>query len=112
MPSHDPRKRSFSYSEYLERQAFRDHLWGGVREFFVLVGLQSISYLNITVDMRAIAHQQYAIAAITSGVAPLIAWFMIKRVVETRYPVVGKFAVVVGGILSTLLGMWLTRGWQ
>ena len=82
-----------------------------MRTFAKLFTLQFISYLNITIDMRAIAHQQYVVAAATNCIAPLIAFIMIKAVHDSR-SAWDKLAVVLGGALSTLAGMWLTRVWS
>lgn len=83
----------------------------GVREFALFFGLQFISYFNVTLDMRAVAHQQYYVAAATNAVAPLIAWMMVERIAKARRGWVGKVAVVLGGVTSTWFGMWLTRQW-
>jgi hypothetical protein len=82
-----------------------------VKEFAVFFGLQFLSYLNVTLDMRAVAHQQYVVAAMTNAVAPLIAWVMVERIANAKRGWVGKVAVVLGGVTSTWFGMWLTRQW-
>lgn len=81
------------------------------KEFSIFFGLQFLSYLNVTLDMRAVAHQQYAVAAATNAVAPLIAWVMVERIANSKRGWVGKVAVVLGGVTSTWFGMWLTRHW-
>lgn len=92
-------------------QCERDKLMNGVKEFTLFFGLQFISYLNITLDYRAIAHQQYAVAAITNIVAPLVAWVMVQKIGEAKNKKLGMLAVASAGALSALLGMWLTRAW-
>lgn len=82
-----------------------------VIEFATFFGLQFVSYLNITVDMRAVNHEQYAVAALTNVVAPLIAWVMVKRIGAASHNWVGMVAVSLGGVTSTWAGMWLTRYW-
>ena len=51
-----------------------------MREFITLYSLQFVSYLNITLDMRAVAHEQYAIAAAPNLVAPVIASVSVNSV--------------------------------
>lgn len=81
-----------------------------MKDFAVFFALQFISYLNITVDMRAVNHSQYAIAALTNMVAPIIAWVMVERIGKSRSRW-GMVAVALGGVTSTWVGMWLTRFW-
>jgi hypothetical protein len=78
--------------------------------FMVFFLLQWIMYFNITLDMRAVNHEQYVVAGFTNIVAPLIAWVMIKRVSESKDKW-GMVAVALGGVTSTWVGMWLTRWW-
>lgn len=80
------------------------------RDCGIFFALQFISYFNITVDMRAVNHDQYWIAAATNVVAPIIAWVMVKRVSESKDKW-GMVAVALGGVTSTWAGMWLTRFW-
>lgn len=81
-----------------------------VKNFVIFFALQFVSYFNITVDMRAVNHDQYGIAAITNIVAPIIGWVMIKRVGEAKDKW-GMVAVALGGVTSTWAGMYLTRLW-
>lgn len=81
-----------------------------VKELALLFVLQFISYFNVTVDMRAVNHDQYAVAAATNMVAPIIAWVMVKKVSSSRDNW-GMVAVAIGGVTSTWAGMWLTRWW-
>lgn len=81
-----------------------------MKNFFIFFALQFISYFNITVDMRAVNHEQYFVAMITNIVAPLIGWIMIKRVGESKDKW-GMLAVVLGGVTAAWAGMWLTRYW-
>lgn len=83
-----------------------------MREFLLFFTLQFASYLNITVDMRAVAHQQYAIAMLTNACAPMIAWIMVRHIGKAKHPIVGLVAVGLGGSLAALAGMWLTRAWR
>lgn len=82
-----------------------------VKTFAMFFALQFVSYFNITVDMRAVNHDQYAVAAATNVVAPLIAWVMVKKIGEQKRSLVGMVAVALGGVTSTWAGMWLTRVW-
>lgn len=81
-----------------------------MKSFAIFFALQFVSYFNITVDMRAVNHEQYGIAAVTNIVAPLIGWVMVERVsrAKNRW---GMLAVALGGVTSTWAGMYLTRYW-
>jgi len=82
-----------------------------MKEFFLFFVLQSVLYLNLTIDYRAVAQQQYAMAAVTNIIAPILSWVMVKKIGEARNEKLGMLAVATAGALSTLLGMWLTRAW-
>lgn len=81
-----------------------------MREFTLFFVLQFISYLNLTIDIRAVAHEQYLVVTATNTLAPLIAWVMVKQVLKAK-GWLGAVAVMCGGVTSTWLGMWLTRAW-
>lgn len=77
-----------------------------------LLGLvaQFISYTNLVVNIRAISHKHYAWAVITDGLASLIGYFIVKRVAENKskwLPV----GMCVGGMLASIVGIWLTEHW-
>lgn len=82
-----------------------------MKELALLFGMQFMSYLNVTLDMRAVAHQQYWLAALTNLVQPAISWMMIRAVAKSERGWLGALAIAFGGALSTLFGMWLTRRW-
>lgn len=81
-----------------------------LRNVGIFFALQFVAYFNVTLDMRAVQHEQYAVAAVTNMVAPLIAWLMVERIgkAKDRWGMIGS---VIGGISSTWAGMWLTRFW-
>jgi len=80
-------------------------------DFLLFFLLQFVSYVNLTIDIRAVNHEQYLVAGLTNIAAPLIAWVMIKKVSKaTSYW--GLLAVALGGATATWTGMWLTRMWQ
>lgn len=82
-----------------------------VNAFWLFFSLQFVTYLNLTVDYRAVAHGQYAVVAVTNILAPVLGWVMIRRIGDAKVEGVGLLAVALGGAISSLLGMWLTRAW-
>lgn len=83
-----------------------------VRDFFLFFTLQFVSYLNITIDYRAVAYKQYAVVAVCNVIAPLIAWVMVKKIGEKKNGHwAGMLAVALGGASASLLGIWLTNTW-
>lgn len=74
--------------------------------------LQFISYLNITIDYRAVAYKQYGVVAVCNVLAPMIAWVMVKKIGDDKDKGYwGMVAVALGGVTSALLGIWLTKTW-
>jgi hypothetical protein len=83
-----------------------------VLEFLSYFTWQFLSYVNLTVSVRALAHQQYEIAVLTQTLAPLLAWQMIDKVSHAKHSWVGRAAVMSAGSLAALAGMYLTRTWS
>jgi len=81
-----------------------------MRDFLLFFLLQFMSYFNLTVDMRAVNHEQYLIAGITNIIAPVIGWIMVEKVSKAKNRW-GLIAVALGGVTATWAGMWLTRVW-
>ena len=81
-----------------------------MRDFAAFAGLQFISYLNLTINFRAIAHEQYVAAMFTDGAACILSYTIVKRISgdKTRWGVVG---MTLGGMSAAMVGIWLTRGW-
>jgi hypothetical protein len=75
-----------------------------------MMGVQFISYLNLTFNFRAIAHEQYAVIAATDAAAVVISYYIIRKVskAEGHWGLAGQ---TIGGSLAGLLGVWLTRTW-
>lgn len=80
------------------------------RAFLTFAVLQFLSYLNLTINYRAIAHEQYAFAMVSDGIACLFSYTIVKRIQrnESRAGVVG---MTLGGMCAAVVGMWLTRTW-
>lgn len=81
-----------------------------MRNVALLGALQFLSYLNLTINYRAIAHEQYLAACVSDGIACLLGYTVVKRIAEdkSRYGVVG---MVVGGMCAAVVGIWVTRAW-
>lgn len=81
-------------------------------QFFLMLGVQFLSYLNLTVNFRAIAHNQRLIAMGTDALAVVISIFIIKRVSGSKAPwTLKETGMVIGGSLAAFAGMRLTQSW-
>jgi dolichol kinase len=81
-----------------------------VSAFFAGLVAQFISYTNLVINIRSIAHENYLWAIVTDGLASLIGYFIVKRVAEnkSKWMPVG---MCLGGMLASVVGIWLTRHW-
>jgi hypothetical protein len=73
--------------------------------------LQFISYVNLTVNFRAIAHTQYLAAGATASIAALLAYTIVRIAVgETKghWALLGMMA---GAFCADITGIFLTRHW-
>ena len=76
-----------------------------------MMAVQFASYLNLTINFRAIAHNQPFAAMGTDALAVLLSYFIIKRVAkaENYWTLAG---MVIGGSLAAYVGMYLTKEWS
>lgn len=84
------------------------------RIFFVMMAVQFVSYLNLTVNFRAIAHNQVPVAIVTDACAVVISIFVVQRLANPERPVRWGWqesGMVVGGSCAAWAGMTLTRAW-
>lgn len=81
-----------------------------MKQFFAFMVVQFVSYLNLTINFRAIAHEQYAFAVVTDGLACILGYTIVKLVNgdKSRWGIVGMTA---GGMCAAVVGIWLTRAW-
>lgn len=82
-----------------------------MKEFTIFFVAQFTSYFVNTLDVRAIAHQQYLMALAVNAALPIIAWVMTKKITQCSNEWVGMTAVAIGGSLAAVFGMWLTARW-
>lgn len=81
-----------------------------MKDFTVFAAMQSINFVVITVNYRAVAHQQYAWAIATDGMICLLGWSLLKRLTEAN-GWLARGGYICGGMAGSALGMWLTRVW-
>ena len=81
-----------------------------VRSFLISAAVQYCSYVNLTVNFRAISKEQYTFALFTAMLATFMSYTIIRRVIkdETWATVAG---MAVGGGLGDLTGIYITRHW-
>ncbi len=81
-----------------------------MKEFCMFAALQFVSYLNLTINFRAIAHEQYAFAVVTDGLACWLSYTVVRRIAgdKSRWGLAG---LMLGGSIAALVGIWLTRSW-
>ena len=85
-----------------------------MRVFLMMMGVQFISYLNLTINYRAIAKDMPLMAMVTDGLAVVISILIVQRISNPEKPVRWGWqenGMVVGGSLAALAGLHLTRSW-
>jgi hypothetical protein len=86
--------------------------FGSPNDFAKGAAIQFVSYVNLTINFRAIAHEQYSIAALTATLAALNAYYIVRLISHEEKGHAALFGMVVGGVCGDLMGIWLTRAWQ
>lgn len=81
-----------------------------MRAFLISSVVQYISYVNLTINFRAIGDGQYFWAWLTSMSAAFFSYTIVRRVTkdETWATV---FGMMCGGGLGDLTGIYITRHW-
>lgn len=73
--------------------------------------IQFVSYLNLTINFRAIAHEQYVVAFFTALFAGLLAYAIVRMIShDDRHRILP--GLVIGGAFADVIGIWLTRSWS
>jgi len=83
-----------------------------MKDFFLMAAVQFTQYVVLTINYRAIAHEQYLWAGGTAALASLLGYTIVRRIVkdeDTRYNVVA--GLITGGALADMVGIYLTRMW-
>jgi hypothetical protein len=76
--------------------------------FFFLI--QVVDFVIVVINFRAVTHLHYTVAVITDGIICALGWTFLKKLKEED----GKEAragFILGGMVGSLLGMYLTRVW-
>lgn len=82
-----------------------------MKDFALFGAFQFVSYLNLTINFRAIAHEQYGFAVVTDGVACILSYTIVRRIAgdKSRWGIVG---LTLGGMCAAVVGIYLTRAWS
>lgn len=73
-------------------------------------GIQFLSYFNITLNLRGVAHEQYLWIMLTDALQVCISYTIIKHVAGAK----GRWTLIgmsIGGALAGVAGTWVTRSW-
>ncbi len=81
-----------------------------MRTFLTFFSLQGMNFLLLVCNIRAVAHQQYAWAVITDGVICAVSWTLLQHRLACD-SMIAKAGFITGGMVGSLLGMWLTKVW-
>jgi hypothetical protein len=81
-----------------------------MKDLLLFAALQFTNYLVVTLNYRAIAHEQYVAACLTDGAACVLSYTVVRRIAgdKSKWGVVG---MVIGGMAAAAVGIWLTRTW-
>lgn len=79
--------------------------------FLLAFAVQFVSYVVLTVNIRAIASERYLLAGLTAIAASVLFYAIVQRVTkdETHATLAG---LIVGGGLGDVIGIYLTRWWS
>ena len=84
----------------------REHL----RDFALGAAIQFVSYCNLVVNIRSIAHARLGWAIATDVIASAVGYLIIRRVSQHESPWT-MLGMMVGGGVASWVGIWLTSHW-
>lgn len=73
--------------------------------------MQVVDFILLVANFRAIAHLHYVEAVATDGLMCLIGWTFFKTMQREIDNWHARAGFVVGGMVGSLAGMWVTRTW-
>lgn len=82
--------------------------------FYAMMTVQFVSYLNLTINYRAIDEGYRLVAMGTDALAVIISIFVVQRLANPDVKVRWGWqesGMVIGGSLAAWVGMTLTRSW-
>lgn len=80
-------------------------------EFGKFFALQFVQYLVLTINFRAIAHEQYVYAGTTAALAAFLAYRIVRGIAADKSHLALP-GLMLGGALADMTGIWLTRNWS
>ncbi len=82
-----------------------------MKEFFLMMLVQFVSYANLTVNYRAISAGFIPVAMVTDACAVALSYYIVRHITRTdsRVTLAG---MMVGGSLAAAAGIWLTQAWK
>lgn len=78
----------------------------------LISGLQTVSFLLLTVNFRAIAKGYLVTAVATDALIAGVGFLLIRLIADARTTAVYMIAYVIGACAGSASGMWLTRNWR
>lgn len=83
-----------------------------MKNFTIGFVVQFVSYLNLTLNYRAIAESRAAYAMATDALAVLLAYIIIRKVSRDEHSYWTLAGMVAGGSLAAWVGISLTEHWR
>lgn len=82
-----------------------------MRTFLTFFILQVINFILLVTNIRALAHLQYTMAVLTDGLICFMSWTVFKAMQRDVNSWAAKVGFISGGMVGSLLGMYITRRW-
>ncbi len=76
-------------------------------DFFLMMGVQFLSYAILTINYRAISAANTPLAMVTDACAVAMSFFIVRKVVRTE-SYVTLAGMMIGGSLAAAFGIWMT----
>lgn len=76
-----------------------------MRQFFYFAGAQSLNYIVLVMNMRAVAHGKIPLALVTDAIYAAVYFTIIEKIAHSKPTKLGRLGYVVGSLIGTYIGM-------
>jgi hypothetical protein len=76
-----------------------------VRQFFGFAGAQTLNYIVLVMNMRAVASGNIPVALVTDAFYAAVYFTIIEKIAHSKPTKAGRIGYVVGSLIGTYVGM-------
>jgi hypothetical protein len=80
-----------------------------IKEFLIMLGIQTLSYGLLVINYRAVAQAHYIWSALSDFAIATLGYFVIKRIANSDNTLHQWLGYALGGVVGSVFGIWLSK---